>query len=207
VATQLPPTELAARTEERAALTRLLAEVESVRRRAKPNKPPAPVPVMAATNAGAESSIRKQEVPAESWRNRGAQDPVSALETALWAAAGGDLDALANLLVLDAETQAAATVFLARLPEAMRQELGTPEKLVALFTAQAIPLGSARIPVKFEEDDHTTLVTQLFDTRGAMREVQISLRPDAGRWQLLVPRTAIDRFADTLRAPAAKSAN
>ena len=198
-AAQVPVAELAARSDERAALTRLLAEVEAIRRRAKPGKEPVSAERLPAST---ESLIRKQDVAAAAWLNRGARDPAAALETALWAAAGGDLDTLAGLLALDDETLAAATALFARLPEAMRQELGTPTKLVALFTAQAIPLGSARIPVKFEEDDRTMLVTQLADTKGAMREIQIGLRPAAGRWQLVVPVEAINRFADTLRPPA-----
>jgi len=205
VAAQVPSAELASRSDDRAALTRLLAEVEAVRRRAKPGKEPGPAertPVPAPASGSTESLIRKQDISAEAWRNRGARDPVAALETALWAAAGGDLDTLGGLLSLDDKTQAAATALFERLPEAMRQELGTPVKLVALFTAQAIPLGSARIPVKFEEDERTTLITQLIDTRGAMREVPISLHPVGTEWRLIVPPEAITKISDSLRPPS-----
>ncbi|HWA24932.1 MAG TPA: hypothetical protein VG734_04585 [Lacunisphaera sp.] len=198
-AAQVPAAELAARADERAAMTRLLAEVEGIRRRAKAGPEPKPATEPA---GGTESLIRKQDVAADAWRNRGARDPVAAVETALWAAAGGDLDTLAGLLALDEKAQAAATAFFGRLPEAMRRELGTPIKLVALFTAQAVPLGSARIPVKLDQDEQTTLITQLTDAKGAMRELQITARPRGDQWQLVVPPEAIDRFSDSVRRPS-----
>ena len=197
-AAQVAPEDLARSRDDRALLTALAAEVESVRLRTRAE----PAPVAPAPAAAARPWLRREEVPAEAWADRGAADPDAAFETALWAASHGDLDTLAGLLVLDEDARAAATALFTRLPAALRAELGTPEKLVALFTARAIPLTTARILTQTHEDGDAKLVAQLRDGRGVARAIQVGLKSSGENWQLVVPAAAVDKFIDQLRPPS-----
>lgn len=96
-------------------------------------------------------------MPADQWQNRGHATPDAAIETTLWAAAGGDVATLGNLLSMDPETRAKAEAILAQLPNGARERYGTPEDLIADFTVKSIPLGSAQL-VWFNQDegDHAT---------------------------------------------------
>lgn len=196
--TQVSPEDLARWRDERELMTAMAAEVESLRQRTKAE----PTPAKPAPNPEARPWLRREEVPAEAWANRGAADPDSAFETALWAAARGDLDTLGGLLVLDADAQTAATGLFSRLPAALRAEMATPEKLVALFTAQAIPLTTARILRQTHEDENAQLMAQLRDSRGVARQISVALKSSGENWKLVVPAAAVDKFIDQLRPPS-----
>jgi len=84
-------------------------------------------------------------LPPGALKNRGQGTATATVETALWAAAGGDVEALKNLLQLDEPVRARAGAMLARLPDAMRATYASPEHLVAAFTTKAIPLGDAQL--------------------------------------------------------------
>ena len=79
------------------------------------------------------------------WGNRGQITPVAAIETALWAAAGGDLAALQKLLYLDDGLRAKAETLRARLPDASRATYSSAEHLLAAFATKSLPLGDAQL--------------------------------------------------------------
>jgi hypothetical protein len=93
--------------------------------------------------------------PARDWKDRGQTTPHATIETALWAAAGGDVAALRNLLSLDDATRTKAAMLLARLPAGERERYPSPEDLIAAFTIKAIPVGEAQLVWLNEADpDH-----------------------------------------------------
>lgn len=195
---QIPADELARRQEDRIVLAALANEMESIRLRTKAE----PVVVSLPSAPAVRPSLRSAYLPVEAWENRGAANPDAAFETALWAAAHGDLETLAGLLVFDDDARAAATTLFDRLPAPLRGEMDTPEKLVALFTAKAIPLGSARILVQTHDDEEAKLSAELRDPAGVARGIQVNLRATGARWQLVVPAATVDKFADQLRPPS-----
>lgn len=67
------------------------------------------------------------------------------METALWAAAGGDIATLKDLLQLDGAVRAKAEEILARLPISSRAAYASAENLIAAFTTKSIPLGDAQL--------------------------------------------------------------
>lgn len=192
---QVAPAEVARRRDERALLTAMAAEVEGIRQRAQIESAPA----ISVPAAEARPWLRREEVPAEAWAHRGAANPDSAFETVLWAAAHGDLDTLAGLLAFDDDARSSAQALFDRLPSTLRTEMGTPAKLVALLTAKAVPLTSARILTQVHDDTQAQLTAQLRDEKGVARATQLTLRAAGDRWRLMVPATAIDKFADQLR--------
>jgi hypothetical protein len=197
---QPTPEQLAVRAEERTALTKLANDLEVLRRRAAE-------PVAAGGSAdptpAPRPTLRDAYLPAEDWTNAGDKNAVSALETALWAAAHGDIDMLMGLLSVSETTRERAAAVLARLPAAARQDFGSPEQLVAMLTASAIPLEGARVAAQFDDTPQTArLVLELTSADGRMRERVISAHFTPDGWRLTVPDGEIQRYFVALQKPA-----
>lgn len=182
---------------ERAAVARLREELAALRHRAaapaavREERPPAPVRPGLAGNALACSL----------WQNAGRATPEASLETALWAAANGDIDTLTGLLVFDAEAHNEATALFSQLPANLRQEFVSPERLIAVLTAKDVPLGSAALLKEYPTATETRLSVQLFDAEGKHKMALLSVRPDDAGWRFVVPANAVKRYAAWLRAP------
>lgn len=196
----VPPEQRAVREQERATLAGLANELEVVRRRA------AAKPRATAMNDSASAprpSLREVNLAADEWTNAGDNDPLAALETALWAAAHGEIETLVRLLSVSETTREQAAAVLARLPAAARGELPSPEHLVAMLTAGAVPLGSAHVSAQFSDTPQAArMVLQLIDLNGKPRERVISLQATADGWRLSVPDAEIQRYFAALRKPA-----
>jgi hypothetical protein len=204
--TQATPAELETLRAERAAVAQLRVELDSLRRRAsesaavlraeRPEQAP-PIPPLT-------GNVLAHRL----WQNRGAATPAAAFETALWASAGGNVDALTGLLTLDPEARTEATALFAQLPEKLREEFVSPERLVAVLTAKDVPLGSATILGQYPSSADIKVAAQIFDADGKQKVSLFSLHNTGGGWQLVVPGNAVKRYAAWLHAPsgAAKSA-
>lgn len=199
-AAQVSPEQLAAWTDERAALASLANEFEVLRRRAAA----APAIAVAAAEPTPRPSLRQAHLAANEWRNAGDQDPLSTLETALWAAAHGEIATLTRLLSVSEPTRTHAAAVLARLPAAARGDFGSPEQLVAMLTANAVPLGNAHVAAQFQDAPETArLVLQLIDLEGQPRERVLTLRATEQGWRLAVPDAEIQKHFVALQKPAA----
>jgi hypothetical protein len=190
--------ELARLLAERTAVARLREELEALRQRAagptavREERTPAPVRPGLAGNMLAFSL----------WQNAGRTTPEASLETALWAAANGDIDTLTSLLVFDAEARHEATALFTQLPSNLRQEFVSPERLVAVLAAKDVPLGSAALLNQYPTPTETKLSVQVFDAEGKYKLALLSVRPDDGGWRFVVPANAVKRYAAWLRAPS-----
>ncbi|HEY8993556.1 MAG TPA: hypothetical protein VIM71_02630 [Lacunisphaera sp.] len=179
---------------ERAAVTRLRAELETLRHRAAAvHEERAPATVRSGLTGGA--------LAFSLWQNAGRVTPEATLETALWAAANGDIDTLTDLLVFDGEAHHEATTLFSQLPASLRQEFVSPERLVAALAAKDVPLGSAALLNQYPTPTETKLSVQMFDAEGKHKMALLSVRPDAAGWRFVVPVNAVKRYADWLHAP------
>jgi hypothetical protein len=188
--------------------------------------PPAPVepPVVAAPT----HLVAGEWAASSTWANRGQATAPAAIETMLWAAAGGDVASLAALLELEDATRSKAADLLARLPADARSAFGSPEQLIAIATVKNIPVTEAQVAWFHETDaDHAVVGLMLghaeadpatestgrpTDDRGEQpppgrpdRSVSklayLTLRRAAsGDWRLVVPPAAVDRIARQLGA-------
>jgi hypothetical protein len=141
-------------------------------------------------------------VSADHWQNVGQATPDAAFETALWAAAQGDLDALAGILAFDpAARQEAATLF-GRLPPAAQAEFQTPERLIAVLTAMDIPLGRATILRQQAMPGGTNVTAKMIDATGRETRGVFLLKAEGDRWQLQVPAAAVRKYAAVWDAAA-----
>jgi cell division protein FtsL len=207
VASQVKPDDVKKLAADRHAVSALLGEIEAMKRRADSTARSTKQP---SVEKPVQSSMERGPVPASLWKNAGQATPAAAFETVLWASAGGDLDSLARVLDLDSLARTDATEMLDQLPPAIRQEIGTPERLIALMTAKDAPLGSAEI---LSADDDVSagapilrkLDARVVDVTGEAKELLLRLRADNGRWRLVVPDNAIKKYASLLQAPVEPS--
>lgn len=189
---------------ERAAVEGLRAEISTMKRRAEATTRTVMSARPVATKAVAPvPSMKESAVPAMLWKNAGQASPAAAFETALWSAAGGEVESLAALLVFDAESRAGAEALFANLPAGMRQELVSSDRLIALLAAKDVPLGSARILSDTGEGSNALLVAQLLDPEGKSKRVRLAMREEEGRWRFVVPASAMERYATQLQTPVA----
>jgi hypothetical protein len=208
VAAQLPVAEVQKLRVERGTVSSLLSEIESMRRRAdEAVRLAAARHGSASAKSDVEYSLADGPVPARFWNQAGQATPAAAFETALWAGAGGNVESLAGLLVFDPKAKFKADAIFAALPQAMQQELATPERLIALLVAKDVPLGSAEILTQATPADplnDTRMAVKLTDAGGKSKEVHLSLRATDGTWRFVVPPDAVEKYAAQLRAPAAE---
>jgi len=191
---------------DRAALPRLRAEMDSLRQEAEKLEAEAAAPV-----APSPSPWR----PAGAWRNVGRATPAAALETALWAAVGGDIETLATTISLDERALATAIAVMDRLPADVRQQYGSPEEFVALLTARDVPM-EARLRFDTERPLGETEVELrvLLDSEapapaGAQKKgrrmvqgKELMLRRLGSDWKLLVPAAAVEKYGQLLLGTA-----
>lgn len=148
-----------------------------------------------------DSPLMKGDVAVPQWRDAGAATPQATFESVLWAAAGGEVKTLADLLTIDPQVRSNVDEYFARLPPALKTELGSADQLLALLTAKDIPLGSARITgVLPTNESETRLITQLTDDRGQKKIAAFKLRTEDGRWRIVVPPGVVIKYRDTLQA-------
>lgn len=142
------------------------------------------------------------ELPERNWRYVGWASPTAALETALWAVAGGEVELLAGRLVLDDAARKRAEALLAGLPETARLTYRTPERLVALLAAKDAPSGSARVVGETPRgENEVALRVRLDDDGKDARVANLVVRRAADGWKFVVPERAVARYAEMLQAP------
>jgi hypothetical protein len=129
------------------------------------------------------------------WKNEGRATPEAAVETMLWAAAGGDLDVLHDTLVLTPDARSKAAEILDRLPAETRQQYLTPEDLMGVVVAGNVPLGSAQLVARQQNwEGQATEFLRLKDSSGRTRLVYLQLRQAPDGWKLTVPKSAVEQI-------------
>jgi hypothetical protein len=136
-------------------------------------------------------------IPAHALRNAGRATPEAAAETLLWAAFGGDVETLAEGLILPAAARAKADAWFASLPESTRAQYGSPEKVIALLIARgADTLGAMQIIGQREvAPDEVGVRMRFADTQGNTKEDNFLLHRAVDGWRLMLPEAAVERFA------------
>ncbi len=196
---QAPPTP----ADEAARKAAIAAAVAAQKKRAAQN-PPIAAPQPEPRSDPSQPYEFGRNLRAEQWQNRGYTTPENALETVLWAAAGGDLDTLKTALQFDAFGRAEAESLLARMPATTRETYRTPEGLMTLFIAGDAPLGSLNVLSRQDTGPSTALAyAALTDANGTIRQTCLSFVRDGDRWRLVVPANAVGKVAQrVMTAPS-----
>lgn len=167
---------------------------------------PKPVEETAAPAMPAADGLDREAIPASAWKNAGTGTPQSTLQTALWAAAAGNLGALAEMLNLDPAARAKAEALLAAQPDEIRAQYSTPERLLALLTARDMPLTSMQVTGALVQEKDAQLVVSLPTSEQPGHLVKLTLSRQADGWRLNVPESAIDRYVRQASTGAGRAA-
>ena len=189
----ISPAALEALRGDRAALTRLRAELETLRARSMSS------PARPDLTAPSASASTPKVIPAAEWKNAGRSTPAASFETVMWAAAGGDVDALSQTLAWDGGAKTKADALFASLSSVARSNFASAERLVAFLTAKEVPLGKMAVWGQTPQaGDEVSLRVRIESADGGARFPVFSLRRYADGWKLLVPESAIDKYTAQL---------
>lgn len=178
-----------------AAVSQLRAEITALRARER----------SAAEELAQRSSKRfaaGDKVPAGEWTNAGGATSRAALETILWAAAGGDIDRFAQCLLVSDRTRQLAIQLLESFPAALREQSGTPERLIAFLACKDVPLGAAKVVAWDQVKTPTSseqVRLQLSTPDGATRDLLLQFAQQSDGWKLVVPDVAIAKYFAMLK--------
>ena len=150
-------------------------------------------------------------VTAGEWKKAGTASPAATLETLMWAAAGGDIEAMVGAIKLDYNCRLAANAALAEMPEALRATYGTPERLVALLTMPNVPLGAMQVikvdvstPANTQNLEMAVMRVRLKSVEGTWQEKGLVLfRNPANEegWKFSVQAAAVQEYLAMLKTP------
>jgi hypothetical protein len=201
---QVSEVELANLRADHAEALRLREEMDRLTRQLA-ESPPEPLPAEAPPVPVADG-LDRAPIPANEWRNLGNGTPQSTLQTALWAAASGNLGALAETLALDEAARLKAQALLAAQPDQIRAQYSTTERFVAFLTTRDVPLTSLQVSGALVRENDAQLVVNLPTSEQTNHLVSLTLsrRPDG--WRLNVPAAAVDRYARQAGIEAGRSA-
>jgi hypothetical protein len=195
VAAQPPVAELERLQADRTAVVQLRAEIEKLKagvdERERALNSPAAI-----AKPTAESTALPM-VPANSWKNAGRATPSAAVETVMWAASHGEVDLLASMLSFEPEIRRSVDNFFAAIPESMRAQYGTVERLVAQSMAKDVPLAMRVDTEKLGGSDRAEVVVRLQNKDGATQAPLALRRGDEG-WRLAVPPDAVQAIANEI---------
>jgi hypothetical protein len=159
-------------------------------------------------NAGSDADVHVSpgtRIAVAACRNAGRCNPDRALETILWASAGGDVEALQESIEFgDAEAKAAAQRLLAGLPATERARYGSPEKLLAGLTVPDVPAGTIEVAgwTDISTDGSAKMVTLAYETAaGEPAQHFLMLRRSASGWKAVVTGAAVARYSARLLGP------
>ena len=150
---------------------------------------------------GTSEAPKKSE---ERWRNLGQATPHDTVQSIIWAATGGEVDALVTMLTYDADSRAAADDLFAAIPPESRALFPTADKLVATLISGRLPADftEAQIIEQFDPNAYTTQakvrLSRSARSTDAPREVTFSFQRTGSAWRLVVPKSVIAEFQRTL---------
>jgi RNA polymerase sigma factor (sigma-70 family) len=167
-------------------------------------------PSAPAAYASQRVPLAKGLTPVDTLGNAGRASPRSAFATQLWAARTGDVALEASSITLGPQARAKLEALGATLPEALRSEYDTPEKLMAFMLAGSPhPVGGMEVLGEVDTDaNDATLQTEWQHVDDAVvHHSDVSLQQDGDGWKMVVPMILVDRASAYLtRTLAAQAA-
>ncbi len=177
-------------------LARLRAEVNLLKVRTQE--------LAVAAKQGAANNPPLNLVPAARWKNAGRDSPEAAVESFMWASDSGDLEMLANTILLDAAAREKAAAILARIPDSARASYNTPEKLVALLLARDTDARAMQVLGANTAGDDALVSLRLQKDDGKTKDEGYQFKRTADGWRLIVPGKAVDKMGKKLTDPPKK---
>lgn len=152
--------------------------------------------------------------PVKNLGNLGRATARNAFATQLWAARTGDIGLEASAITFGPEARAKLEALVSTLPDAMRAEYDTPEKLMAfLLAGSPHPVGGIDVVSEVDADaNDVTLETEWQHVDDpVVHHSEVDLQQGTDGWKMVVPLSLVGRasayLSRTLAQPAQPSAN
>lgn len=145
-------------------------------------------------------SVATKLVPASQWKNAGKGSPEASTETVLWAAIGGDVDTLANAMTFTDAGRVKADAWFASLPDGVRNQYGSPEKVIALLVAKDAA-GLAGMQVLGQKEvapDSVGLRVRVANNEGQTKDETFVMKRGSDGWRMLLSDGVVEKFARKL---------
>jgi len=186
-------------------VVRLRGEVADLEKRAEESR--AKVTAQQQADAEALASNRDPQkglMRLENFKNVGQVTPGAAFQTFVWAAMKGEDATLAGMIAFSGAALDKGEAVVAALPDAARAKYLTPERLAALFFADALTgMSAAQIVGVAQPDAEHAVVT----VRGLTdKEQRVPLQLGASGWQIVVPEGMVGKLAGWARGGASPAA-
>jgi hypothetical protein len=192
-AQQVSDAELERLRADRAAIRRLQSEVSAVRTSAETKQ-------QAAAARAAERFAVGQAMPSGEWKNAGAATPAAALETVLWAAAGGEVAALAQRIQFDVAGKRAADALFESLSPAEKAKHAGPAHFLAFLSIRDVPVGTATVQSWPQAPDYVQPVGLSLAAEGTKsRNVTLVFQRVGAEWKLRATEAAVAKYAAALQ--------
>ena len=154
-----------------------------------------------------ETSLASEFKLASELGNRGNKSAVAAVETFLWATVNGQTDACADLIAwrwLSAKglpSEQTVSGMFANVPEPWRQEVKTPERLLALMHQNDLQaIGGFEIVKRAQfTPDSEEIQVRLYDENGNTKVQSMFMRRTESGWKREQWPITIQQIADKLR--------
>jgi len=141
------------------------------------------------------SAVPMNITPLSAMKNAGKGTPAQAVESVLYAATGGDIDALAEGVLIEPKAKQKAADWFATLPEATRAQYGSPEKVLALMMAKdAAALTGMQVVGQQEINPDLTVVRVRMQVEGGKTKDQplpFYRAPDG--WRMILPQDFLEK--------------
>jgi type II secretory pathway component PulM len=151
--------------------------------------------------------------PVDTLGNAGRATARNAFATQLWAARTGDIALEASTLTFGPEARARLEALAATLPDDLRNEYDTPEKLMAYMLAGSPhPVGGMQVlgEVDVDANDVTLQTEWQHVDDDIVHQSDVNLVQGADGWRMVVPYSLVNRasnyLARTMAPPAANPA-
>lgn len=161
-------------------------------------KPSLATPVVAA--GAAESGAGN--VPAQQWKNAGKLTPEATMETVMWSALGGEVDVLANAIGFTPSARTKADAWFAGLTPQVREQYGSPEKVIALMIAKdAATLSGMEVLAQRElTSDNVGVRIRVANEQGQTKDQTYLLTRNPDGWRMMMTDSVVEKFARQLSA-------
>lgn len=195
--------ETGSRNSDRDELAKLREEIVALRKQTQPLVEFAQLAQAGAAlknMGGTENSVATKLTPADALKNAGRATPEAATETVLWAAVGGDVDALASSFVFTPTAREKADAWFASLAEGTRKQYGSPEKIIALMIAKdaAGLSGMQVIGQKEVAPDNVGVRVRFGSVDGNTKDDNLVMRRSTDGWRMVIPDNTVEKFARRL---------
>lgn len=147
-------------------------------------------------------TIGPGNIPARDWKNAGKRTPEATVETVMWSALGGEVDVLADTLGFTPSARTKADAWFAGLSPQVREQYGSPEKVIALMIAKdAANVGGMEVLAQQElTPDNVGVRIRVANDQGQTKDQTYLLNRGTDGWRLMMTDSVVEKFARQLSA-------